>query len=82
MFRYEVACSITKELKSNEWRLTLQDLLEEVGLPRTTRGFRLVTGPTWIDRDSNRSHGSDYYEVKVEGPADKIDVLERFFNAE
>lgn len=77
-FDYETFHPIKRALSARDWKLCLGDLLEEAGLSRSaTKGFKLVEGPTWCDRDSNNpSHGVDYYDTKVEGPAKIVAKLE------
>ena len=77
VFEFEAWHPITKDkLTERNWRDCLLYELERIGLARTTRGFKLVEDPEWVDRCSNNpSHGCDYYRVQVTGPEAKIKAL-------
>lgn len=76
-FSFEVYHPITQALGVDDWRTCLETLLEEAGLPISTKEFTLVNGPDWCDRDSNNlHHGVDYYDATVEGPDDIVAKLE------
>ena len=81
-FIYETTAPITRKLNDEDWVNNLKDWLEENGLdPEFATQFKLKKKPTWIDRDSNNpSHGTDYYETEVEGPAHIVTKLQDSIN--
>jgi hypothetical protein len=83
---FEEACEASDDAAAR-WPQSFLDLLEELGLGEweaggeaekvATMGVTLVDGPTFVECDSTRSHGSCYWEVKVELPDELYERIEK-----